>query len=95
MKKVISIIILCLTCIILTTGCTCTVHTHTESVNTEKNNNASMFIIIQDSKLNSLYKVVYHRDTKVMYTISDGDRNRGTFTMLVNPDGTPLLYDGE
>lgn len=33
--------------------------------------------------------VVCHRDTKVMYVVG---RNSGTFTMLVNADGTPLLW---
>ena len=40
-------------------------------------------------------KIVYMNKTKVMYAISDGHRNRGTFTLLVNPDGTPMIYEGE
>lgn len=39
--------------------------------------------------------VVYHRDTKVMYTVSTGSYNRGTFTLMVDLDGNPLLYEGE
>lgn len=39
------------------------------------------------------YKVVYNKETKVMYTISTGAGNQGNFTMLVNPDGTPQLYN--
>jgi hypothetical protein len=39
------------------------------------------------------YYIVYHKDTKVMYTVSKGDFNWGNFTLLVNPDGTPQLYD--
>jgi hypothetical protein len=38
------------------------------------------------------YRVVYHKDTKVMYAVSDGSSNIGTFTLLVNPDGSPMLY---
>lgn len=41
------------------------------------------------------WMVVYHRETKVMYAVSVGSHNRGRFTVLVNPDGTPLLYKGE
>lgn len=41
------------------------------------------------------WMVVYHRETKVMYAVSVGSHNRGRFTVLVNPDGTPLLYRGE
>lgn len=35
------------------------------------------------------WKVVYDKETKVMYSVP----NNGTFTMLVNADGTPLLYE--
>lgn len=35
------------------------------------------------------YKIVYHSDTKVMYVV------KGAFTMLVNEDGTPMIYKGE
>ena len=38
--------------------------------------------------------VVYHKDTKVMYAISDGKYNRGTVTLLVNADGTPMVWEG-
>lgn len=30
---------------------------------------------------------VYHQDSKVMYVVGGG-----TFTLLVNPDGTPMLW---
>nr|DAV05402.1 MAG TPA: outer membrane protein assembly factor [Caudoviricetes sp.] len=36
--------------------------------------------------------VVYEKDTKVMYAVSDGAKNRGTFTLLVNADGTPMIW---
>lgn len=52
----------------------------------------SMFVIVESS---SYWYVVYHRETKVMYTISRGYYNMGNFTLLVNPDGTPMLYEGE
>lgn len=41
------------------------------------------------------FYVVYDNETKVMYAVSDGHYNRGNFTLLVNVDGTPKLYDGE
>lgn len=37
------------------------------------------------------YDIVYDIETKVMYAQS----YRGTFSMLVNADGTPKLYKGE
>lgn len=39
------------------------------------------------------YYIVYNNDTKVMYAVSDGSYNHGTFTLLVNPDGTPMIYE--
>lgn len=51
----------------------------------------SMFVIVEDG---STYSIVYHKDTKVMYAISDGGYNHGTFTVMLNPDGTPMLYEG-
>ena len=41
------------------------------------------------------FYVVYDNETKVMYAVSDGHYNYGNLTLLVNPDGTPKLYDGE
>lgn len=52
----------------------------------------SMFVKVEDGQL---YYVVYHKDTKVMYAVSDSSRNCGNFTLLVNPDGSPMIYDGE
>ena len=61
----------------------------------EKVDNAdssSRFVIVEDA--DSWY-VVADKDTRVMYVVSDGFYNRGTFTLLVNADGTPLVYTGE
>ena len=49
----------------------------------------SMFVVVEDGVD---YSIVYHKDTKVMYSISDGAYNRGTFTVMLNADGTPMLY---
>lgn len=43
----------------------------------------------------SYYYIVYCKDTRVMYSISDGAYNRGTPTLLVNPDGSPMIYRGD
>lgn len=40
------------------------------------------------------YKVVYNSATRVMYTVSNGRYNGGTFTLLVNEDGTPMIWKG-
>lgn len=59
----------------------------TDNENTDK---PSMFVEIESGWS---HFVVYHKDTKVMYAISGGGSNCGTFTLLVNPDGSPMLYE--
>ncbi|MBE6924800.1 MAG: hypothetical protein E7466_06155 [Ruminococcaceae bacterium] len=62
-----------------------------EQEGADTGSNASMFVEVE-SAMN--WYVVYHRDTKVMYAVSDGSYNHGTFTMLVDADGKPLLWEG-
>lgn len=50
---------------------------------------SSRFVELESS---GIWSVVYDKDTKVMYTVSTGYHSSGIFTMLVNADGTPLLY---
>ena len=40
------------------------------------------------------YKVLFDRETKVIYTMSNGSYNAGNFTMLRKADGTPRLWEG-
>lgn len=37
--------------------------------------------------------IVYHKETKVMYVVSNRPYNYGSFTLLVNADGSPMLYE--
>ena len=52
---------------------------------------ASMFVEVEN---NTFWRVVYHRETKVMYVISQGTENHGNFTVMLNPDGTPQTWKG-
>lgn len=52
----------------------------------------SMFVQVENA---GNWMVVYHRDTKVMYSVSRGYYNCGTMTLLVNADGTPMIYSGD
>lgn len=52
---------------------------------------ASMFVEVENKLA---WRVVYHRETKVMYVISQGTENFGNFTVLLNPDGTPQVWKG-
>ena len=49
----------------------------------------SMFVLIEEG---ATYSIVYHRETKVMYAISAGGYNSGDFTVMVDEEGKPLLY---
>ena len=55
--------------------------------------NGDRFVVIENK--NYLYQIVYDRETKVQYAISRGSYNQGTFYLLVDADGKPLLYKGE
>lgn len=50
----------------------------------------SMFVLIENG-VN--HNVVYHKDTRVMYAVSGGMYNIGNFSVLVNADGSPMLYN--
>lgn len=87
MKKIISITLaISLMCLVFT-GCG---YSKVESKADPKN--PSMFVTVEDG---GSWNVVYHRDTKVMYAISASSYNYGNFALLVNPDGSPMLWEGE
>ncbi len=65
-----------------------------ERVDEKPQQPVSMFVVIEGGGMDS-YRVVYHRDTKVMYAVSCGTYNTGNFTVLVNPDGSPMLWNGD
>ena len=43
----------------------------------------------------SAYCIVYDKYTKVMYAVSYCANNIGNFTLLVDANGNPLLYEGQ
>lgn len=53
---------------------------------------SSMFVCVEKS---GDWWVVYHADTGVMYTVSNGSHNNGNFALMVNPDGTPMVWEGK
>ena len=81
------IFLICITCMVLLCGCSVV---ETEKAN-ETQESVSMFVEVEQAMH---WKIVYHKETKVMYAVSDGSYNHGTFTLLVNADGTPMLYKG-
>lgn len=65
--------------LLLLTGCSTT----SESASNER------FVTISDE---GTFKIVYDRETKVQYAVSNCSSNYGTVTLLVDADGKPLLY---
>ena len=62
-----------------------------EQEGADTGSNTSMFVEVESD---TYWYVAYHRDTKVMYTVSDGVYSRGIFTVLVDADGKPMLWEG-
>lgn len=78
MKKIIVILLIFLVVIFVFMGCQ-----EVES-NSETTSGKSMFILVEDT---GYWKVVYHRESKVMYAVSYGSYNSGNFTLLVDQNG--------
>ena len=72
-------------CVSFCTGCA---KNKAESVAVE--DTPSMFIEVERTVS---WRIVYHKNTKVMYAVSFGTYNCGTFTLLVNADGSPMLWE--
>lgn len=58
-------------------------------VEREYKHGTSMFVVLESTKG---WNIVYHKETRVMYAVSCGLYNNGTFTLLVNADGSPMVY---
>lgn len=88
-KTIISVFIaiICVTVFMFQTGC----GTRKDVEVIEETSETSMFVTVEKT---FEWEVVYHKTTKVMYVVSNGSSNYGDFTVLVNADGTPMIYGG-
>jgi hypothetical protein len=95
-KIIISAILIILIIImsILLTACTADV----EPVNNSKyyikvdNHPEASFIYLYSKPADDVY-IIYNEKTKVMYAVSNGSYNKGTFVELKNADGSLLTYE--
>lgn len=55
---------------------------------------SSVFVVVEKDFLNH-YSVVYHKESKVMYILSQGAYNSGNFIVMLDDDGTPVTYKGD
>lgn len=83
MKK----IVIALLALMLLTGCA-----KVERIEKPEAENVSRFVTVETT---TIWKVVVDKDTHVMYAVSLGGYNNGTFTLLVDAEGKPLIYKGE
>ncbi len=90
MKKGICILLLA-TAAIGFTGCSGTVETE-KVYNTEPQELKSMFVEVEQA---GIWEIVYDKETKVMYAVSSGNYNWGNFTLLVDENGNPRIWDGD
>ena len=87
MKKILClvlIVMMLLTCV----GCT---GMETVQETQQQTNNKSMFVLIEGNVLWNRYNIVYHKETKVMYAVSHDT----VFTVMLDADGKPLLWEEE
>ena len=74
--------------IVLYSSCS---HSEQQSESRDNSKQEDMFKIIYTNNMLK-YRVVYDVETNVEYIVSDGQNNRGTFTMRVDSTGKPILY---
>lgn len=88
MKKRVLGIVVALIMLVSMCGCSLGNEVKDES----QSEDSSMFVRVERT---GAWAVVYHKETGVMYAVSCGSYNYGTFTLLVDPEGKPLIWKDE
>lgn len=78
-------IVIALLALMLLAGCAKVESAKTEPVNVSR---------FQEVEKTIKWLVVADRETGVMYAVSNGGYSIGTFTLLVDAEGNPLIYKG-
>ena len=86
MKQMAIGMIIMLLLVVLAVGCAKVEKAKPEPIN------QSRFMEVENT---IAWRIVADRETGVMYAVSYGRYNRGTFTLLVDANGNPLIYKGE
>lgn len=85
MKKIIAVVLMMAMMLPLSA---CTTKRTKETIKGE----TSRMVYVEET---AAYCIVYDKYTKVMYAVSYGGYNNGNFTLLVDANGNPLLYEGQ
>ena len=88
MKHIVSLILVLIFVVTVITGCSDVTVLREDQLGTE--NKISTFVVVEEC---GSWKVVYDAETLCMYVMSYGGRAWGNFTLLVNADGTPRLWE--
>ena len=89
MRKFFMFLVMLLLCITL---CSCNDNDRVTVSGEDTTEGTSMFVRIEQAKH---WLVVYHRETKVMYVVSNDEYIQGVFTVLVDENGDPMIYGGK
>lgn len=90
------IVFIVLLLVTVITGCSLT-GDEQKKIDNVKDKSTSLFTVIEyNTTLDCA--IVYMNANKVMYAVSQGgysshSEGSGVFTLLVNPDGSPMIYD--
>lgn len=87
-KKIKYLAVIVLVCAVFSSCSYVALKSESETVPAEK---LSMFVEVESYWT---WRVVYHKETKVMYAVSNFNAPGGFFTLLVNSDGTPQTWKG-
>lgn len=85
MKKLIVILMLAVTL----AGCG---SSNESDIRDGEKSNQKRLVLVEDEWP---YKIMVDRETRVMYVVSNGRYNCGTFTVMVDESGKPLMWDGD
>ena len=83
MKKLIAVVLI-LTVMLSLSACA------TKQTSEIEKGKTSRIVFVEET---GLYCIVYDKQTKVMYAVSNGTYNHGNFTLLVDANGNPLLCE--
>ena len=88
MKKILCLVLVVM---MLLTCVGCAEMETVQETQQEETGNKSMFVKVEYGHTHGgMYSIVYHKETKVMYTISQDN----IFTVMLDADGKPLLWEG-
>lgn len=90
MKKLLILLVLLITLML----CACDNNGKPIEYESSEYSDQPTFVCIE---VGDMYRIVYHRETRVMYVVSktySSDGPKAIFTVMLDAEGKPLLYQG-